>query len=533
MGGSQGRSRPLCQILGLVTDFFHAQAPPLNLAIFRILVCFALLFHAPHSSDYLTLPGTFLQVPFGSEIIFLLTPKSQSWNDVLWWGFAISCLCGIVGLYTRSALAVAAATSLFVYGLPQFFGKVDHSHHLVWFAVLLACSPCGDALSVDRWRAARFGRTEGMDLLQARKYALPLRIVWLSMGLIYFFSGAWKLLAVGWDWALGDNIKYTLYHKWFELGGYRPPFSVDAYPLLYRSFGLAALVFELGFIVAIFLAPLRRLLVVAGLAFHAWIYVFLDIKLYGLPWCYVALIDWAGLWRRLSGSNEFPLLVRAPRAESGPNASETLAVRVAGATLIAGVILSGATHLSSWPFAVYPTFAVEYGPRIATLRVDVIAADKRTAVERAVLYPIFVTPMRWRLVQYRVLLAEGHETRRRYCEALRALFTARLRGLQAADRVELRQVVQWVEPARQEEPPIADELLCSWQIGAGKELPVSVSDKRVDVTNAIPVLHRIYMRDAPLAERVRAAMKTILGFDSIPLSQSDPSQYPSTDRMAA
>src|SRR5262249_4080931 len=147
-----------------------------------------------------------------------------------------------------------------------------HSHHLVWFAVLLACSPCGDALSADRWWAARFGRVEEMALLPAQKYALPLRIVWLVLGLIYFFPGMWKLLAVGWDWALSDNIKYILYHKWFDLGDYRPPVPVDAYPLLYRSLGLTALVFELGFIVAIFLTPLRRLLVIAGLAFHTSIY---------------------------------------------------------------------------------------------------------------------------------------------------------------------------------------------------------------------------------------------------------------------
>lgn len=494
-----------------MTDFFHAKGPPLNLAVFRIVVCCALLFHAPRASDYLTLPDPFRHVPLGSDVVFLLTPRSQAWNDALWWVFAISCLCGVVGLYTRSALGVAAATGLLVYGLPQFYGKVDHSHHLVWFAVLLACSPCGDALSVDRWRASHSGRLDGSDLPPAQKYALPLRIVWLIMGLIYFFPGAWKLLAVGWTWALGDNIKYTMHHKWFDLGGYRPPFPVDAYPFLYRGLGLAALAFELGFVIAIFLAPLRRLLVIAGLAFHTWIRLFLDIKLYALSWCYAAFIDWAGLWRRLGMSDEPSHRVPAPDSESVPEAGETATIRIAGAILIAGVILSGVTHLNSWPFAVYPTFAAEYGPRIAALRIDAISAGGRTPIGSAAIYPIFVTPMRWRVVQYRVLMAPDHETRRRYCEALRALFTVRLRELQTADRVELRQVVRWVDPARQEEPPIADALLCSWKTDAGRETTLYVSDEMVDVNEAIPVLHRIYLRDASLIERMRSALKAILG----------------------
>ncbi len=513
--------RPLRQIACRATDFFHAKAPPLNLAVFRIFVCAALLFHTPRSSDFLTLPETLLQVPFGSKIFYILTPKTQLWSDVLSSVFALSCLCGIVGLYTRFAVAIAGATGLFVYGLPQFFGKVDHSHHLVWFAVLLACSPCGDAVSVDGWRAKLSGRAKYMELMPARKYALPLRLAWVIMGLIYFFPGVWKLLAVGWDWALSDNIKYTIYHKWFDLGVYRPPFSVDAYPLVYRSLGLAALLFELGFIVAIFLVPLRRLCVVAGLAFHTWIYFFLDIKLYGLPWCYVALIDWAALRHRLSGSNESPRFARNPGPESGQDTGDTLPIRVAGATLIAGVILSGATHLNSWPFAVYPTFAAHYGPTIATLRVDAISPGGRATIDTTTLYSLFVTPMRWRVVQYRALLAEDHETRRRYCEALRALFTTRLNELQAADRVELRQVVQWVDPARRHDPPLADELYCSWQTAASKEPLAQISDKTVDVRDAIPVLHRIYMRDAPLAERMGAALRIILGIDDSTSSRND------------
>src|SRR5262245_51819597 len=94
-GGEE--SSPQCQNRNLVTDFFHAQTPPLNLAVFRIVVCVALLFHAPRPADYLTLPDTLLQVPAGSELVFWLIPKSEVWSDVLWWAFAVSCVGGLIG----------------------------------------------------------------------------------------------------------------------------------------------------------------------------------------------------------------------------------------------------------------------------------------------------------------------------------------------------------------------------------------------------------------------------------------------------
>ena len=64
-------------------------------------------------------------------------------------------LLAAIGLWTRPALAVAMATALYALGVSQLGGAVWHCHHLVWFSALLAVSPCGDALSVDCWRAAR------------------------------------------------------------------------------------------------------------------------------------------------------------------------------------------------------------------------------------------------------------------------------------------------------------------------------------------------------------------------------------------
>ena len=46
------------------------------------------------------------------------------------------------GLFTRTSAIVTTILALYVFGIPQMFGKVNHSHHMVW---LPRCSPlpCG------------------------------------------------------------------------------------------------------------------------------------------------------------------------------------------------------------------------------------------------------------------------------------------------------------------------------------------------------------------------------------------------------
>src|SRR3989442_9968884 len=83
-------------------------------------------------------------------------------------------------------------------------------------------------------------------------YALPLRFVWLLMGVIYFSAGFWKIWTGGYQWAWSDNPRNIMYNKWMELSGWVPVFRVDHYPMLYKVSGVCTLVFELSFILLIF-----------------------------------------------------------------------------------------------------------------------------------------------------------------------------------------------------------------------------------------------------------------------------------------
>jgi glycosyltransferase involved in cell wall biosynthesis/predicted DCC family thiol-disulfide oxidoreductase YuxK len=288
---------------GAVRAFFAAEDHALNLAVFRLVVFAALL--ATIDADYivrLTLLPAELQVPprfFGRLLPYLpVAPEPAAAACV---AMLACCWTGLLGLFSRTSAALAALLGVYVLGIPQLYGKVNHDHHLLWFAALLSASRCGDAWSLDAliaaWRRADRGLIEPPG--PSRAYALPLRFAWLLLGVLYFFPGFWKIWTSGLDWALSDNMKHLLHAKWLQLEGWVPPFRLDRYPALYRLAGAGTLAFELGFIGFIFVPRLRPVVAAAGLLFHAGISLFMRIRFTTLQWCYAILVDWHALLQRL------------------------------------------------------------------------------------------------------------------------------------------------------------------------------------------------------------------------------------------
>ena len=290
--------RRLRQVL---VDFFTASAHPFHLALFRIVV-FSLLFIRGNldlvvqldSTSLVPLPGwgwVLRYVP----LEFVLNPEVMETSRLL---FQLCCLAGIIGFYTRTAAVGAAALGLYVLGVPQFFAKISHYHFLWWFAVLLACSPSGDALSVDAVRRAWRSGTQGISLQAARRYALPIQFALLLLGVAYFFPGFWKFAVNGPEWALSDNLKFKMRYIWFVQGGWLPFFRLDLYPFLYQAGGLLTILFEMGFVFGA-LHPRTRIYSVAGATlFHLSNRLFLNV---GFPFMvavvYAAALDWRKIFR--------------------------------------------------------------------------------------------------------------------------------------------------------------------------------------------------------------------------------------------
>lgn len=290
-------------VIRLITRFFTATTSPINLAIFRI-VLFAVLIRTvniPRMVWLSQLPSDLRFAPSGLKPVLPYVPITPTTVTVAGAFFYVVCFMALLGLFTRFSTVMALVLGLYVLGVPQFFGKVNHYQHLIWFTALLAVSRCGDALSLDAifaaWRRADRGITT--PPAPARVYALPIRFAWLLFGVLYFFPGFWKFWSGGFDWAFSDNLKFRMYEKWMSLDGWQPFFAIDQYPLLYRGAALGTMLFELSFIAIIFFPHVRQLLAIGGILFHSMIYMFMNISFFTLVAMYVVFFDWAALFHKL------------------------------------------------------------------------------------------------------------------------------------------------------------------------------------------------------------------------------------------
>jgi len=143
--------------------------------------------------------------------------------------------------------------------IPQLYGKLNHDHHVLWFAALLAVSPCADVLAVDAIPAAR-RRADGGGVRPpgpSRAYALPIRIIWVLLGLIYLFPGFWKVWSTGFTWISSENLRQHMFLKWHEFDDWTPMLRIDEMPLLLLLGALGTVVFELSFLALVLSSRLR------------------------------------------------------------------------------------------------------------------------------------------------------------------------------------------------------------------------------------------------------------------------------------
>ena len=286
---------------GLVRDFLFAPGSPIDLAVVRIVI-FGVMAVLPRVREAVQLsktPDSLQTPPAGMPWLLDLIPAVPEVVTPLAVAFVIACLLACIGLWTRPAAITAAILGLYVLGVPQFYGKVSHYHHLLWIVAVLAASRCGDALSID---AIRRAWREGADRKDARDpavaYGTPVRVIWLLIALTYLFPGAWKWVSGGTEWAFSDNVRNIMYEHWTRLDGFTPPLPVDQWPLAYMLGGAAAIVFEVTFIFLLFDRRTRAFAVVSGLVFHAMNFAFMRLSFATLQICYVAFVPWDRLMRR-------------------------------------------------------------------------------------------------------------------------------------------------------------------------------------------------------------------------------------------
>lgn len=387
---SGDRWRLLHKIRLIIKNYFLEKDSPFNIAIFRIVLFFLVLVSLNKEEIiwFSQLPADLQFPPVGMGYFLSVVPITPDLAQQGIFLFVIFSFLAMVGCFARASSLLAALCGIYVLGIPEFYGKVDHYNHLIWFMFILSVSRCADVLSLDAawkaWRESNQGRVERNQ--DSVVYALPLRFIWLLMGIIYFFPGFWKFFRAGWDWAFSDNLKYQLYAQWFEWGGWLPFFRLDQHPLLYKASAAATMIFELSFIFLILFPALRFIAIISGLVFHSMTKLLMNISFLDLQICYLAFVNWAGLFaklgqwafkepfqpsyegrskyyqRTMAVISKFDILKRLNLPDQGMPLKESLLdqrlIKCVGMSLLLINVFFGLREImEGWPFACYPTFA--------------------------------------------------------------------------------------------------------------------------------------------------------------------------------
>lgn len=336
--------------------FWRSAEHPLNLAVARILVMAtsaALAWNIwPVNQRMVGLPHELilpLVPPSLPAAVLLPHPQLVAWLSL---PFVLCCLLGCLGLATRVTVPAAALMGCYLLGIPGVFSKLVHYHHVVWFMLFLACSPCHHALSLDAWWRARRGRP--FPNTRHRCYTPALRLMQIHIAIIYFFPGLWKATLHGIpQWCSSDNMRNILYwhwrYEWHMKTGWTPLWRLDHQPWLLNMGAVAAVLFELGLPFLILWRRSRPLALALAVGFHLFNHFLLKLGFWHLIVCDLCLID----WRRLQLSMGWG---RAnPRTQ--PPASGRSILVVGGALLLLNGYCGMRNVLDSWPWTIYPTLS--------------------------------------------------------------------------------------------------------------------------------------------------------------------------------
>lgn len=275
-----------------------------------------------------------------------LIPPSPAVVEFGTWLFVVLCVMGIAGIAARWCALAASLVSIYLFGLAWCLGKTGHEvHHVPQLLAILAASPCTDVWSLVRSRRAPDRPGRGLQ------YGVPLRVMWVLVGLAYLFPGYWKFQAAGLGWITGDQMRWALWDRW---SWWEPIVRIDRWPLALPLAGLGACVYEIVFIPLALWRPTRAWVALFGLLFHTGIWVTMGINFAALSLVLLTMLDWDRLagGLRADPGRDRPVPLGAARA--GLLACGT----ALGAAIAGGMIYYGVAHdTRAWPVGCYPTFA--------------------------------------------------------------------------------------------------------------------------------------------------------------------------------
>ncbi|MDX1943839.1 MAG: hypothetical protein SFU86_00415 [Pirellulaceae bacterium] len=291
---------------GWCKSFLFAPANPAGLAICRIWFFGYLLYRAAGSGlETWALAPADLWQP-----ILLLgwlpgPPRSAELLNGVHLAFVAAIALSLVGLGTRLSTKTAFVLGIFVYGLPNCFGKVSHGLTLVIFGLgFFALARAGDALSLDRLIGRLRGRSRPAP---SGEYRWPIALMQLTMVLVFCAAGVAKLRTSGLAWIYSDTLLNYMVRAFYV--GQDPATRLGPwlaqFPLLCNVLAFGTIWCEVTAPLALFSKRYRWFVIPSLFAMQVGIDLVMGISFHHYLACYLFWIPWsdladrtAAMWRR-------------------------------------------------------------------------------------------------------------------------------------------------------------------------------------------------------------------------------------------
>lgn len=222
--------------------------------------------------------------------------------------FFLATTAAFFGIFTGISMAgVALVTNYFVYVQGHVYGHEPYTHHhtilLANVCFLLALSPCGRSLSVDRyidlWRAERDGRLP----LPERANLWAQRLIALQLASIYVWGAIDKT-----NPAFLSGARMAHYLMYYYTGPVELSQLLPGADLLMRILAFCTVALEYALGIGLLLPAYRKWLLIPGLVLHGIFYFSLSVFTYTTTmWTlYLAVVepaDFDRLLDRLLGSS--------------------------------------------------------------------------------------------------------------------------------------------------------------------------------------------------------------------------------------
>ncbi len=319
--------------------FRQEQFSPEQLAVFRIIAFGTLLYYPDYPTIFKmsALPEGLLVAPPGWSGLLNAVPPNLILAKVTAGIYLIASFLALIGYKTRIMGILAVASGIYFLGIPQFYGKINHYHHLLWFAAIAAAAPVEDRWSITSWR------NKNQFVRHPSAYANPFHYLIAMLAIIYFFAAWWKLGGSGINWIWGNGAWLHIQEQAQRMGTNIPSLIAEN-ELIQKILGLGTLIFELSWGYFAINQRIRWHWLVLSLIFHLSIFWLMHINFWTLPIFYLVFLPWEKL--KVFSSNKPALAVN----------STSRLLQPIGLGLIWVNSLFGLMHIDSWPFAVYPSF---------------------------------------------------------------------------------------------------------------------------------------------------------------------------------